>query len=378
MEATPLPAGFSASEGVPLHGHASDAPDSPDTAIENTQLDTSEKGAFTTSGPPNACDAPPNYGDGSNAEIAARLPSGSVQAAARYWHAHIAPGTRRQYERGWAAFQAWCATTSVPALPAAPLTVGVYASHLAEKGLSVSTLRVALAAIGWAHKEAGHASPARHPDVERILEGILRTHGRPPERVEALLADDLHRVLAAAGNGSLRALRDRALVLTGWLSGLRRSELAALQVSDVHWQADGVVLHVPRSKGDQHGHGRDVACPAQQSDDTCPVRALRAWLDASKVSEGPLFRSVGRLGTVGPGLDPDSIGRIVRQLAVRAGLSGRYAGHSLRAGVATEAARRGKPAHDIRDKLGHKSLAATDHYLRAGRLLADDAAVGLL
>lgn len=73
--------------------------------------------------------------------------------------------------------------------------------------------------------------------------------------------------------------------------GFRRSELVGLNVEDVEFTTDGLIITLQRSKTDQEGQGRKIGIPFGGSPLTCPVRALRAWLDAAQLTEGPVFRS---------------------------------------------------------------------------------------
>ena len=69
--------------------------------------------------------------------------------------------------------------------------------------------------------------------------------------------------------------------------------------------------------------------------------AIRAWIEAAAITSGPLFRGVDQLGFVSPNaLCADSVAWIVKRAVGRIGLKTmEYAGHSLRAGRATQAAR---------------------------------------
>lgn len=79
------------------------------------------------------------------------------------------------------------------------------------------------------------------------------------------------------------------------------------------------------------------------------MRGLREWLDAASITNGAVFRGVNRHGHVCPGgLHPDSIGTILKRAAVRAGIDAtNIAGHSMRAGMATQAAMNGASEHEI-------------------------------
>jgi integrase len=173
--------------------------------------------------------------------------------------------------------------------------------------------------------------------------------------------------------------RDRALLLVGFAGAFRRSELVGLTVADAAFSSEGLTITLRRSKTDQEGQGRKVGLPYGSTAATCPVRALQAWLDAAAVTAGPLFRSVDRHGNVGGALGDRDVARIVKRVAEAAGIDpANVAGHSLRAGLATTAAKAGKAAHVIMKQTGHRSVAMVQRYVRDAELFSDNAAAGLL
>ena len=112
----------------------------------------------------------------------------------------------------------------------------------------------------------------------------------------------------------------------------------SLDVEDVSETADGLIIRVRRSKADPEAQGISVALPYDLTAPTCPVRSYRAWI-AMGIEGGPVFRSVDRHGRVSGGrMNAGSVARLIRRAALAAGLDpASYAGHSLRAGFATQA-----------------------------------------
>ena len=143
--------------------------------------------------------------------------------------------------------------------------------------------------------------------------------------------------------------------------------MAAIRIEDLTWHKRGVTILIPRSKTDQEGEGREVEIPYGLHDVSCPVMALENWVKIASIKDGPLFRRVGLYGNVGPALDKDSIGRIVKRLVKRAKLANpdSYGGHSLRAGFVTEASANGATDREIMKQTGHKSIAMVHRYARA-------------
>ncbi len=297
-----------------------------------------------------------------------------LHAQARaFLQASKAPSTLRAYRSDWQHFVAWCDGRRASALPAAPETVALYMVALAETHRP-ATLTRRLTSIAKAHATAGHANPAttQHAVVAETLQGIRRTLGTAQPGKIPLLTADLIQVLAHLPSG-LAGLRDRALLLVGYTGALRRSELAALTVDDLLWVPEGAVLTLRRSKTDQAGQGRKIAIPRGAHAATCPITALSRWFEAAAIVSGPLFREVDRHGKVSElGLHRDSIGAILKRSVKRAGFDpAGFAGHSLRAGFATQAARNGASAFDIMRQTGHRSITTVSRYVRDAQIFRD-------
>lgn len=189
-------------------------------------------------------------------------------------------------------FRAWCATQHPPleALPAQLMTVALYLAALADVR-TPSTIRRRMDSISVVHQLAGFDSPTGDAAVQAVWKGIRRTHGTAPAKKKAARTKVIATLVAPLG-GSLGEVRDRARLLIGFAGALRRSELVALDVTDVTEDDDGLVVTIRRSKGDQEAHGELRGLPYGSCPATCPVRAWRAWLDASGITDGAAFRAV--------------------------------------------------------------------------------------
>ncbi len=210
------------------------------------------------------------------------------------------------------------------------------------------------------------------------MAGIRRRNGTAPTQ-KAPVVDQELAALVGTLDDSLRGLRDRALLTMGWFGAFRRSELVALEVADVKKEREGLVVILRRSKRDQEGRGAEKGIPYASNPALCPVRALAAWLEAARIESGPLFRGVDQLGRLATeALSDRSVARIVQRAAEAAGLDpATVAGHSLRAGVATTAAKKGKSLDAIMRQTLHKSEQVARGYIRHAKLFDDNAAVGL-
>jgi site-specific recombinase XerD len=170
------------------------------------------------------------------------------EQARAFLRASKAPSTLRAYRSDWQHFSDWCRGRGTPSLPAVPETVALYLVALAETHRPATITR-RLTSIAKAHSTAGHPNPAtaQHGVVAETLQGIRRTLGTAQPGKTPLLTADLVQVLVHLPAG-LAGLRDRALLLTGYTGGLRRSELAASAVEDLQWVEQGAVLTLRRER----------------------------------------------------------------------------------------------------------------------------------
>lgn len=284
------------------------------------------------------------------------------------------PATQDAYRSDWADFVIWCGSRGYMDLPASPQTVAAYLAALADVA-KATTVQRRLAAIRYAHLISGHPTPTTDPYVREVMDGIRRAKGMRPRQAHAATLDPLRAMLATLPD-DLSGLRDRALLLVGFAGGFRRAALCALDRADITFVPEGMDLVIRKDKTDQAGQGRELSITYGKHRDTCPVRALRAWLDAAGINTGPIFRGVAKGGkTVRTGrLDPGSVARIIKRAAARAGLldADDFSGHSLRSGLATEAARSGATDNAIMDQTGHTDVRSVKRYIRRGRRFTDN------
>ena len=244
----------------------------------------------------------------------------------------LSANTERAVRSDLAIYAAWCAERELPALPASAQTIAAFVDAMAKVRAS-ATVRRYVASIAAAHRALGLAKRAKSEPVRRALQRMHRRKGRRQEQARGLTGALRERLLDAPGDGLIDA-RNRALLAVAYDTLLRRSELVALQVSDIIEELDGAAtVLVRRSKADPEGVGATLYL-ARDS-----VALVREWLQRSGVREGRLFRSLCR-GVVGEGLDASQVPRIFKAMAERAGLPvdvvQHISGHSTRVGPAQD------------------------------------------
>lgn len=243
---------------------------------------------------------------------------------------------------------------------------------------------------------------------------LVAESGRPLTRQGLYIAGSKH--LKAAGSGwedlptatdkvlqvvvsgvddrvDVAAVRNEALLCVGWFAALRRSNIVALNWSDLTpprgrdqgaWQ-----VRLRRSKTDQEGAGTTKWLPraALGSSSPCPATALENWhrlitrmlrVDPIRAyPEMPVFPATDRHGNIvgfptPRRLNGETVNEVLQQLAIDAGLHdpttrrpNPYGAHSLRAGFVTEALRDDKLSiAEVAEVTDHKSVDVLMRYRR--------------
>lgn len=295
----------------------------------------------------------------------------AIAKSQAYQDAADAPATLRAYASDVKNFEAWCQRNGLTAFPATPAVVGAYLAAAGE-GYAMQTLRRRVAAIARASGVSGNPLDTKHPAIRETLRGIGRTHGSRGRKAAALTTAELKSLSRACGN-DLAGERDRALLLVGFAGALRRSELVSLDAEKLTWLEDGVKLLLEKSKTDKEGKGAEVVVVYGRNEATCPVRALKQWLEHAQIRSGPVFRKVNKFGRVeAPRLSEDAVRQILLHRAADAGIKGTLAEpispHGLRAGFVTTAYRNGVPDEEIMGHTRHRSLTTMRSYVRRAKL----------
>ena len=294
-------------------------------------------------------------------------------------------------------FDAWCRQKRLQSLPASPQVVAAYLSDRAmnrwcgpsgrlkkmtEKSpLKLPTLLHRLWGIKHKHKEHGYQFDTGCREIENVVSSLRRQNTAKEERKDPLLLSDIRGMVENLPN-TLTGIRDKALLLVGFVSAMRRSEIAALSMQNMKFVEEGIEVYLNWSKTG----ARDLVIPYGSNPMTCPVRALKAWLATASITEGAIFRSINKHGHINDKtLTGAAIALIVKRnhyvqgkikMASEKGehtLS--YAGHSLRAGFCTTAAIQGVPEHLIMAQAGHKKSDTTKKYIRIANKWTENAAI---
>lgn len=313
-----------------------------------------------------------------------------VDQARDFAAAATSENTSLAYKKDWAHFTSWCRRKGADPLPPSPALVGLYVTDCAApqsgaKGLAFSTIKRRLSGLSANYRDRGFSLDLKDRHIATVMAGIKRKHGKPPKQKEAVLAEDILEMVAALTFG-LRDMRDRAIILIGYAGGLRRTEIVGLDMGKddsenlgedcrgwVEILKEGAVLHIKGKTG-----WREVEIGRGSSDQTCPVRALEQWLHYAKIDFGPVFRRVYRdnSGVGDDRLSDKHVVRLIKRLVLDSGVGldrptlaelsdedrvKHFAGHSLRAGLASSAE---VDERYVQKQLGHASAEMTRRYQR--------------
>lgn len=295
-----------------------------------------------------------------------------------------AANTKTAYGLDWKHFDTWCRRVGAPTLDSTEgviVVVGAYLEYHADL-LAISTLRRRLAGIRSQALDRGIPWPDRSPFQDHLA-AIARRQARGSGAAPTITEKILRQMVSCTDPKSAKGARNRAVLLVGFLGAMRRSEISELDLADVTFEDDGMVIMVRRSKTDQEARGRRIYVPLTRHPETCAVRALQAWIDGHRgKAAGPLFMSLRRGGPNPVNerfrMQGRVVDQIVKEYAAKAGAPHAYSAHSLRSGLATAAARRGVNVRTIMKQTGHRSLDSVEHYIQDGQGFTDNAVHALI
>jgi integrase len=345
----------------------------------------------------------------------------------------FSPNTLRAYQAQWKGWLAFARDHNAAAMPADPATVANWIAARAGvsdgrardarpsllsvrssgSGQSIATLRTALAAIRAAHLAAGIEFDSRHPALQIVFKGAVRSQQRRPSQAKPLRGSTVAALLAGCTRRSVqkarpsgrrqsdradsltassdfrdldrRDRRDAALLALGYCFARRRSELAGLDY--VHLgTGTGVLAITPTHIELRLHHSKSARVEEDvfvvpRRHNTSAVRAIERWIAVADIQPGePVLRRVFKSGRISDKrLDAQSIALIVKR-CVSAYLVGQgmsteaaaeaargYSGHSLRVGFAVTAAEAGADVISIQQALGHASPTMSARYAAAAR-----------
>jgi len=273
-----------------------------------------------------------------------------------------APATMKCYYTDVEIFETWCRDWGRVPFPAATETVCEFLEDQAV-GRAASTVRRRIYSIRKVHRLLRLPDPTRDEDINLSLRRVRRSQRSRPKQRLGCRRDYLEQFIAAQDD-TVIGIRNKALLALGYELLARRSELAALRLEDLTWQADGTLsVLIRRSKTDPFGSGR-LGFTSQKTrklvDDWVRCRGVHIhWLFCPVYFDKPIARS----------LAPETLRDIIKDAARRSGFDEtvvrEFGGHSLRVGAAQDLLVKGHDTAAIMRAGGWKSLDVLARYLES-------------
>ena len=224
----------------------------------------------------------------------AQVPAHLVESTSRYVESGLrgAANTVRAYAGDWKRFTAWCQLHQLESLPAPVEALAGFLTELADAGKKVATIQRHAAAIAKAHELANLDSPTTDKKIKVLLKGIAREKKTRIKQAAAFSLASFKRTIKSIDVTTPTGLRNRALLLLGFTGAFRRSELEALNIEDLVFDEEGLVVSLDKSKTNQMGQAEEKAIFYSPDSQLCPIRSLQAWLRLLGRKEGCVFISL--------------------------------------------------------------------------------------
>lgn len=146
-------------------------------------------------------------------------------------HGAFVENTLRAYRADFKVFSAWCTGNGIDALNASATEVASFVEAQTQHRIT-ATIRRRIASISTLMKLNNYPDPTRSPEVILALKRIHRQKGRAKKQAPPLTRDILEQLIAGTGQ-DLVGLRDRVMLMLGYETMRRRSELRNFRIEDI-------------------------------------------------------------------------------------------------------------------------------------------------
>lgn len=296
----------------------------------------------------------------------------------------FAKNTIKNYESDWKNFCLWCEQLSINPLSITSDTLIAYITTLAEQTYKSSTIQRKISGIVKYCETKNIHINIQDKEFKIVWQGIRRKLGIAKQGKDPILLKDLEEILKHVPKNTAMGIRDRALLMVGWFSAMRRSEIVQLNWEDITFIKEGIIINIRQSKTDKYAEGQKIAILKRRGG--CPIKHLRAWREVSADSydkssnngsedKETVFCSVNKGDNItGTRLSAIDVARIVKKWAATVDFDvGKIAGHSLRRGFVTTAVNCGIRNHIIMKTTRHKSSKMIDDYTSDNSLIENNA-----
>lgn len=155
-------------------------------------------------------------------------------------------------------------------IPASPIHVALYLTHLLDTGCTYSSVNTAVYSIRWAHEMSGKIDPTSNSFVKNLLDSAKRSVKMPVKKKDPVTSDMLIKLCSIYQfSNDLYVIRDLVMILLSFSAFLRFNELSQLKCNDIVVKENYLIIKIRKSKTDQYRAGDEVlvskglslACP---------------------------------------------------------------------------------------------------------------------
>ena len=274
-------------------------------------------------------------------------------------HGAFADNTLRAYRADFKVFSVWCADNEIDPLSASATEIANFVTTQAEHR-TTATIRRRIASISTLLKLNSYPDPTGSPEVILALKRIHRQKGRAQKQAQPLTKDILEQLIEVTGD-DLAGMRDRVLLMLGYETMRRRSELCNFRFEDIEYLTqEKVGIWLRFSKTDQFGEGKFIPISPELA------ALIENWRITLNVNGGYILREVTKTGRVQTHMRPSSINLRLKVLQRDAKLNqvAELSGHSFRVGGAIDLLEAGESLEKIILRGGWKAESTALRYLR--------------
>ncbi|KAK3093741.1 hypothetical protein FSP39_019543 [Pinctada imbricata] len=228
-----------------------------------------------------------------NTKVLSKLPG----TCAIIFCARSSENTCKSYSNGFKKWQRFISAQGHSALPAHPVHIALYLTHLLDSGASSNTVNLAVYCIKWVHGLNGYSDPTDNSFVKNLQESAKRRAKPKTCRKDPVTPEMLIKLCEMFKSSSdLLVVRDLTMILLSFAGFLRYDEISSLCCQDVKIFDGYFSIKITKSKTDQYRHGDEILI-AEGSTIACPLKMLQRYLRLAKInisSDHFLFKQVYR------------------------------------------------------------------------------------
>ncbi|KAK3084685.1 hypothetical protein FSP39_017394 [Pinctada imbricata] len=218
-----------------------------------------------------------------------------------YLLASKSDNTVKSYYNSFKRWRSFITSKGHSALPAMPIHVALYVTHLLNTGATQSVVNSAIYSIKWAHSVNNLTDPTDNGFVSALQNTAKRLPRQPKRRKDPVTSDMLVKLCNLyIDNNDLLIIRDLTMILLCFAGFLRFDEVSSLLCKHVSIFDDYLSLKIVKSKTDQYRDGQEILI-SKGTTSACPLEMFKRYIKVAGISldsDFYLFRPVFRSGSV--------------------------------------------------------------------------------